>query len=326
MSIGRLTPNQGPDQGLTPDQQSTTDESADPIKGRSPWELSWARLRKDRVAMISLGVIGLIVLLAIVAPLIAHWTGHGPNTQYRDSGALDENGLPVGPSSRFLFGTDPLGRDVLVRTAYGARISLLVGVTATLLTVVLGVTVGLVSGYFGGWIDTILARLVDVILSVPFILVAVALVSVFSPSLQIAILVIGFFSWAAVARVVRGQVLSLKEREFVEAARSLGASDGRIMFVDILPNVMATVIIYTSLLVPVVILTQAALSYLGLGLQPPTPDWGGMISDAQGVYQQAWWYLFFPSMALVITTLAFNLFGDGVRDALDPRMARLLQK
>ena len=198
--------------------------------------------------------------------------------------------------------------------------------TATLLTVVLGVTVGLVSGYFGGWVDTILARLIDVILSVPFILVAVALVSVFSPSLQIAILVIGFFSWASVARVVRGQVLSLKEREFVEAARSLGASDRRIMFVDILPNVMATVIIYTSLLVPVVILVQAALSYLGLGLQPPTPDWGGMISDAQGVYQQAWWYLFFPSAALVITTLAFNLFGDGVRDALDPRMARLLQK
>ena len=171
-----------------------------------------------------------------------------------------------------------------------------------------------------------LARLIDVILSVPFIMVAVALVSVFSPSLQIAILVIGFFSWASVARVVRGQVLSLKEREFVEAARSLGASDRRIMFVDILPNVMATVIIYTSLLVPVVILTQAALSYLGLGLQPPTPDWGGMISDAQGVYQQAWWYLFFPSMALVITTLAFNLFGDGVRDALDPRIDRLLQK
>jgi len=324
MSIGRLTPEQRP---TPPDDDTTSHEpEAEAIQGRTPWELAWRRLRKDKVAMISLVVIGLVFLLAIIAPLIAQWTGHGVNTQYRDSGALDENGLPVGPSSRFLFGTDPLGRDILVRVAYGARISLLVGVTATLLTVVLGVTVGLISGYFGGWVDTLLARLIDVILSVPFIMVAVALVSVFSPSLQIAILVIGFFSWASVARVVRGQVLSLKEREFVEAARSLGASDPRIMFVDILPNVMATVIIYTSLLVPVVILTQAALSYLGLGLQPPTPDWGGMISDAQGVYQQAWWYLFFPSVALVITTLAFNLFGDGVRDALDPRIDRLLQK
>lgn len=296
------------------------------IKGRGPWELAWRRLRRDKVAMISLAVIVAVFVMAMIAPLIAHWTGHPPNTQYRDPGALDENGLPHGPSGRFLLGTDSLGRDILVRIAYGARISLLVGVTATLLTVVVGVVVGITAGYFGGWVDTLLARLIDVILSVPFIMVAVALVSVFSPSLKISILVIGFFSWASVARVVRGQVLALKEREFVEAARSLGASDRRIMFVDILPNVMATVIIYASLLVPVVILTQAALSYLGLGLQPPTPDWGGMISDAQGVYQVAWWYLTFPSAALVITTLAFNLFGDGVRDALDPRTERLMQK
>jgi peptide/nickel transport system permease protein len=296
------------------------------IKGRGPWELSWRRLRRDKVAMISLATIIVIFAIAIAAPLFAHWTGHQPNTQYRDKGALDPDGLPVGPGSRFWFGTDSLGRDVLVRTVYGARVSLLVGVTATLLTVVVGVVVGLTAGYFGGIIDALLARFIDVILSVPFIMVAVALVSIFSPSLRISILVIGFFSWASVARVVRGQVLSLKEREFVEAARSLGASDRRIMFVDILPNVMATVIIYASLLVPVVILTQAALSFLGLGLQPPTPDWGGMISDAQIVYQQAWWYLAFPSAALVITTLAFNLFGDGVRDALDPRTERLMQK
>jgi ABC-type dipeptide/oligopeptide/nickel transport system permease subunit len=296
------------------------------ILGRGPWELAWRRLRRDKVAMVSLAVIVLVFVIAALAPLIAHLIGHPPNTQYRDHGALSEAGQPVGPSGRFLFGTDPLGRDVLVRVVYGARISLLVGVTATLLTVAVGVVVGLAAGYFGGWIDTLLARLIDVVLAVPFIMVAVALVSVFSPSLRIAILVIGFFSWASVARVVRGQVIALKEREFVEAARSLGASDRRIMFVDILPNVMATVIIYASLLVPVVILTQAALSYLGLGLQPPTPDWGGMISDAQGVYQVAWWYLAFPSAALVVTTLAFNLFGDGVRDALDPRTDRLMQK
>ena len=297
----------------------------EPIQGRGPWELAWRRLRKDKVAMISLVVILLIVLMAICAPLIAHLTGHPPNTQYRETG-LDESGLPVAPNGEFWLGTDELGRDVLVRIAYGARVSLLVGVTATILIVILGVIVGIAAGYFGGFVDTVLARLIDVVLSMPFLLVAISLVSIFSPSLFISIVVIAFFSWASVARIVRGQVLSVKEREFVEGARSLGASNSRIMFIDILPNVLAPVIIYASLLIPVVILFQAALSYLGLGLQPPTPDWGGMISTAQGVYQVAWWYLFFPSLALVITTLAFNLLGDGIRDAVDPRFERTTAK
>jgi peptide/nickel transport system permease protein len=297
----------------------------EPIQGRGPWALAWRRLRKDKVAMISLVVILLIVLMAICAPLIAHLTGHPPNTQYRDTG-LDESGLPVAPNSEFWLGTDELGRDVLVRIAYGARISLLVGVTATILIVILGVIIGIAAGYFGGFVDTLLARMIDVVLSMPFLLVAISLVSIFSPSLFISIVVIAFFSWASVARIVRGQVLSVKEREFVEGARSLGASNSRIMFIDILPNVLAPVIIYASLLIPVVILFQAALSYLGLGLQPPTPDWGGMISTAQGVYQVAWWYLFFPSLALVITTLSFNLLGDGIRDAVDPRFERTTAK
>jgi len=290
----------------------------EPIQGRGPWALAWRRLRKDKVAMTSLVVILLIVLMAICAPLIAHLTGHPPNTQYRETG-LDESGLPVAPNGEFWLGTDELGRDVLVRIAYGARVSLLVGVTATILIVILGVIVGIAAGYFGGFVDTLLARMIDVVLSMPFLLVAISLVSIFSPSLLISIVVIAFFSWASVARIVRGQVLSVKEREFVEGARSLGASNSRIMFIDILPNVLAPVIIYASLLIPVVILFQAALSYLGLGLQPPTPDWGGMISTAQGVYQVAWWYLFFPSLALVVTTLSFNLLGDGLRDAFDPR-------
>jgi ABC-type dipeptide/oligopeptide/nickel transport system permease subunit len=297
----------------------------EPIQGRGPWALAWRRLRKDKVAMISLVVILLIVLMAICAPLIAHLTGHPPNTQYRETG-LDESGLPVAPNGEFWLGTDELGRDVLVRIAYGARVSLLVGVTATILIVILGVIVGIAAGYFGGFVDTLLARMIDVVLSMPFLLVAISLVSIFSPSLLISIVVIAFFSWASVARIVRGQVLSVKEREFVEGARSLGASNSRIMFIDILPNVLAPVIIYASLLIPVVILFQAALSYLGLGLQPPTPDWGGMISTAQGVYQVAWWYLFFPSLALVITTLSFNLLGDGIRDAVDPRFERTTAK
>ncbi len=293
------------------------------IEGRSPWLLAWQRLRRDRVAMISLAAIVLIMLMAIFAPLATTLTGHPPNEQYRDIG-LTPDGLPKGPTSQFWLGTDDLGRDILVRIAYGARVSLLVGVVSTGIAVAIGVVIGLAAGFFGGIVDTVLARLVDVALTVPFLLVAIALVSITGPSLTITILVIGFFSWASVARIVRGQVLSLREREFVEAARSLGASDPRIMFVDILPNVLAPVIVYTTLLIPVVIVTEAALTFLGLGLPPPTADWGGMISDGQDYYTTAWWFLIFPGAALLLTTLAFNLFGDGVRDAFDPRSDQIL--
>ena len=293
------------------------------IEGRSPWLLGWQRLRRDRVAMISLVVIALIILMAIFAPLVTALTGHPPNEQYRQIG-LTPDGLPKGPTGQFLLGTDDLGRDILVRIAYGARVSLLVGVVSTGIAVTIGVVIGLAAGFFGGIVDTLLARLVDVALTMPFLLVAIALVSITGPSLTITILVIGFFSWASVARIVRGQVLSLREREFVEAARSLGASDPRIMFVDILPNVLAPVIVYTTLLIPVVIVTEAALTFLGLGLPPPTADWGGMISDGQQYYTTAWWFIMFPGVALLLTTLAFNLFGDGVRDAFDPRSDQLL--
>lgn len=294
------------------------------IEGRSPWVLAWERLRRDRVAMFSLAVIILICLVAILAPVFATLTGHGPNDQYRDIG-LTPAGLPRAPNSTFWFGTDDLGRDVLVRVAYGARVSLGVGVLATLLTVVIGVVVGVAAGFLGGVTDTVLARFIDVILSFPFLLAAIALVSIVGPSLLVTIFVIGFFSWASMARIVRGQVLSIKEREYVEAARSLGANNRRIMLVDIFPNVLAPVIVYTTLLIPVVIVIQATLSFLGLGLQPPTPDWGGMIDESRNYYQTSWWFMFFPGIALVITTLAFNLFGDGVRDAFDPRVERLLK-
>jgi peptide/nickel transport system permease protein len=215
---------------------------------------------------------------------------------------------------------------MLVRVAYGARVSLGVGVAATLLTVAVGVVVGIAAGYLGGLVDTVLARLVDFVLSLPFLLVAIALVSLTGPSLTITVLVIGFFSWASVARIVRGQVVSIKEREYVEAARSLGAGDLRIMFVDVLPNVLAPVIVYTTLLIPVVIVVQATLSFLGLGLAPPTADWGGMLSEAQNYYRTSWWFIAGPGAALLLTTLAFNLFGDGVRDAVDPGIDRLLRR
>lgn len=272
--------------------------------------------------MISLAVILLVVAFAILAPLVASITGHGVREQFRDDG-LSIEGLPVGPSGKFLLGTDFLGRDVLVRIAYGARISLLIGVIATALTVAVGTLVGLAAGYFGKIVDTVLARIIDVTLSIPFLLFAISIASVVGPSLKIVVFVLAFFGFSSVARIVRGQVLSIREREYIEAARSLGAGSWRIMFIDIVPNILAPVIVYTTLLIPVSIVGLASLSYLGIGVQPPTADWGAMIAEASNYYQAAWWWLVFPSLALLITTLAFNILGDGVRDAFDPRADRL---
>jgi peptide/nickel transport system permease protein len=267
-------------------------------------------------------VLALLVLVALAAPLIADVVGHGPDTQFRDTG-LTPAGLPVGPGRRFPLGTDNLGRDLLVRIVYGARISLLVGVASTLLAVCAGVLVGIAAGYYGGAVDTFLARFMDVVLSFPFLLFAVALVSIVGPSLTVSILVIAFFSWAAVGRIVRGQTLAIREREYVEAARSLGASDLRIMLVDVLPNLAAPIIVYTTLLIPTAIVFEATLSFLGLGVVPPTPTWGNTLADSLQFYQVAWWFVLFPGVALLATTLAFNLLGDSVRDALDPGTERL---
>ena len=294
------------------------------IRGRSPWQLAWQRLRRDRVALACACVVVLIALVATLAPLIAYIVGHGPDTQYPSR--LTAEGLPVGPDRHFLFGSDDLGRDVLVRVAYGARISLLVGVVASTLAVVLGVIVGLAAGYFGGAADTFLSRFMDVILSFPFVLFAIALVSIVGPSLRVAIGTIVFFSWAAVGRIVRGQTLSIREKEYVEAARSIGASDLRIMFVDILPNLLAPVLVYLTLLIPASIVFEATLSFLGLGVVAPTPSWGNMLASSLQYYQVAWWFVLFPAAFLLLTTLAFNLLGDSVRDALDPRGESLFRR
>lgn len=289
------------------------------VEGRSPWALAFERLRKDRAAQVSAGLIILIALLAILAPVFASITGHGPNQPFVDIGENAEGG-PVPPSNVFWLGTDSNGRDLFIRILYGAQISLLVGVVATAISMGLGVLFGLVAGYFGGIVDSVIARFVDVVLSVPFLVLGVAIAYVMGPSLTVVILIVGGLGFTYPARIVRGQVISLREKEFVQAARALGASPWRIMFVDLLPNVMAQVIVYATLLIPISIVTEAALSFLGVGVPPPTADWGQMISDASNWYQYGyWWYLLFPSLALLILTLAFNILGDSVRDAFDPR-------
>jgi peptide/nickel transport system permease protein len=313
---------------LTPTAAGTAvlspDVSDDPgaIRGRSPWQLAWVRLRHDKVAVASSAIIGLVVLLAIFAPVVAHLVGHGPNQQFRTSG-LSPAGIPVGPGSKFLLGTDDLGRDILIRVIYGARISLLVGVVSAGLAVIVGVIVGLAAGYFSGPVDTVLSRFMDVVLSLPYLIFAIALVSLVGPSLTVSVAVIAFFSWASVGRIVRGQVLSVKEKEFVEAARSIGSGHLRIMFVDILPNVLAPTIVYATMLIPLSIVFESTLSFLGIGVLPPTATWGNMLSESISYYRVAWWFVAFPGLALLITTMSFNLLGDCVRDAFDPRGNRL---
>jgi ABC-type dipeptide/oligopeptide/nickel transport system permease subunit len=295
------------------------------VSARSPWRLSVERLRHDRTAMITGGIIVLIVALAVGAPLVSMLVGHPPDMQYRDIG-LTPDGLPKPPNGTFWLGTDDLGRDLMVRIAFGARISLTVSVVSTVATVLLGTLVGIAAGYYGGVVDTILSWLIDLVLSIPFLLLVIALVSITGPSLTLLVGVIALFGWSSVARVVRGQTLSLRRREFVEAALSIGASDLRIMGLDILPNVLAPIIVYTSLLIPSFVVLESTLSFLGIGVPPPTPTWGGMLSDSVTYYRQAWWYVVFPGVALLTTTLAFNLFGDSIRDAFDPRADRILRR
>lgn len=294
---------------------------------RGSLELTLRRLLRDNASVAAFGVIIAVVLLAIVAPAIAALTGHSPIEQFRDIG-LSPMGIPVGPGADFWLGSDQLGRDVLVRLAYGARVSLLVGVLASLAASTVAVIVGVTAGYFGGWVDTCLSRLTDLVMSVPFLLCALALVSAFGPSLLLSVIVIVFFSWAPMARVIRSQVISLARQDFVQASRSLGAGPLSIMVIDILPNLSVPIIVYTTMQIPNSIVFEATLSFLGMGIVPPTPSWGGMLADASSnsLYLVAWWMVFVPGTALLLTTLAFNILGDGLRDALDPKSARTARR
>ena len=299
------------------------------ITARSPLQLFWRRFRRDKVAMGALFFICVLVLVAIFAPLIAKVLGAAePNVQ--DSNALDDFGLPAGPSSDHIFGVDQIGRDVFARTIYGARVSLTVAVIATALIVIIGTVAGMVAGFYRGWIDSVLSRIMDVQLAFPVLLLALGLGAacslgggclggIIEPGLRVVIFVIVLAQWPYFARIIRGQVLSLREKEFVEAARSLGASDRRIITREILPNLVAPLIVYSSLLIPANILLEAALSFLGVGVPAGTPSWGSMIAEATSLFPDAWWFMLFPGLALLLSVLAFNLVGDGLQDALDPR-------
>jgi peptide/nickel transport system permease protein len=248
----------------------------------------------------------------------------------------DEFGVPKGPNSEFWFGADSAGRDLFVRTMYGARTSLFVGIVASGLALIIGTVVGLLAGFFGGFLDTLLSRSADVLLAVPQILIAVGVVAACStskqgctigpisiqPGLPVVILVITLFSWSYIARIVRGYTLSLREKEFVESARAAGAGTPRILATEILPNLIGPLIVYATLLIPTNILFEAALSYLGLGVPPDQASWGAILNDASGYYDVAWWLMVFPGAFLIMTTLAFNLLGDGLRDAFDVRSER----
>ena len=301
------------------------------IAARSPLQLFWRRLRQDRVALVSMAFIVFIIVLAIAAPLLVELLGL-PGPYVQNANLTDAFGAPLGPSGAHPFGVDQLGRDVMSRVIYGTRVSLEVGIIGTAVATIIGVVVGVLAGFYRGWVDMLLSRVIDVVLSVPVLLLGLGigaacavrgcLSGTIQPGLGVVIFLIALVNWTYVARIVRGLVLSMREREFVEASRALGASDGRIMFREILPNLVAPIIVYSSLLIPANILLEAALSYLGVGIRPPTASWGQMIADATPIFNTAWWYMTFPGMALLLTVLAFNLLGDGLQDALNPRAAR----
>ncbi len=301
------------------------------IEGRSLSQIAWMRLRRDKVAIAGGIVVVLLVLVAVAGQLFVQ----NPDT-YHPSLINSTFSRPNGPfggiSLAHPLGVEPqTGRDMLSRVVIGARYSLLIGFLATVLAVVIGVVMGLIAGYFGGWVDSLIARLMDIFLAFPLLVFAIALVGVIPGSafglsgntlrVVLLIFIIGFFAWPYMGRIIRGQTLSLREREFVDAARSMGARGPYILFRELLPNLVGPILVYSTLLIPTNILFEAALDYLGVGLVPPTPSWGQMLSNAvsQGFYYVDPMYMIIPGVAIFITVLAFNLFGDGLRDALDPR-------
>jgi ABC-type dipeptide/oligopeptide/nickel transport system permease subunit len=317
-----------------PEPESAVSVAGKAIEGRSLGQIAWMRLRQDKVAMAGGIVVILLILVAIFGPLLVQ----NPTTYHSD--LIDPvYSRPKGPfggiSLAHPFGVEPVsGRDMLSRVVNGARVSLIIAFLSTALAVGIGVVMGVIAGYFGGWVDSVIARAMDIFLAFPLLVFAIALVGVIPSSafglsgnglrIGLLIFVIGFFAWPYMGRIIRGQTLSLRQREFVDAARSMGARGPYVLFRELLPNLVGPILVYATLLIPTNILFEAALSYLGVGIIPPQPSWGGMISDAvsNGFYSVDPMYMIIPGLAIFITVMAFNLFGDGLRDALDPRGTR----
>jgi len=270
------------------------------------------RFIKNRLAVIGLGIVVLIVLLAVLASTIAPYDPLQHN--------YDE--LLLSPSFEHLMGTDDLGRDIFSRVIYGTRYALLIGVAVVVLELLIGASLGFIAGYFGGVLETVIMRGVDTVLAIPTLILAIAIAGAFGGGLWVMIIAIAVAGWGEFTRLVRAQVLSLKELTHVEAARAIGAGQARIIFKHIVPNSMGPVLVYTTLYMPTAILWSASLSFLGLGAQPPTPEWGAIIADGRAFISYAWWIATFPGLAIMITTLGFNFVGDGLRDALDPKFER----
>ncbi len=326
-----------------------------PVRARGYWEQVWRRFRRDKVAIVGGAFIILLFLVAFFgSPIAKGQLGHGPNDQFTDleGGAFNSIGQPAGPwahvnagiggycvtgekctKTLFVLGTDSsLGRDEFLRLLYGAQVSLEVAIGATLLAMVIGVLMGAMAGFYGGWIDTAISRITEIVMAFPVLLFIVALASTvgdrlnnitlygaFEPGVLTLVVVIGVFTWYYPARIIRAQVLSLREKEFVEAARMVGASDWRIIRSHLLPHLVAPIIVYSTLIVANNILLEAGLSFLGIGIPLPTASWGNLLQDASHYYQAQPWLMVWPGMAVLLTTLAFNLLGDGLRDAFDPR-------
>jgi peptide/nickel transport system permease protein len=280
------------------------------------WVHLLSRLVRRRTALFGMLVVAVVLLAAIFAPIVSPFDPLAQDIGQR----LKEPGWQDAQGRVHLLGTDHLGRDILARIIYGSRIALLVGLAAVLISGVLGMAIGLVAGYFRGKVDDVLMRLADVQLAFPFILLAIAVIGVLGPNLRNIIVVIGVSSWVVYARVVRGEVLSIREREFVQAAIALGSRDGRILVRHVLPNAFTPWLVVATLDMARVIVIESALSFLGLGVQPPTPTWGGMLADGRVYLSTAWWLATFPGLAILVTVLGINLFGDGLRDTLDPRL------
>ena len=283
------------------------------LQASNLYQDAWKRLKKNKLAIISFVVLILLALVAIFAPLIAPY----------DPYAQDLTRLNEPPSADHWFGTDDIGRDVFSRVVYGTQISMLVGVVCEAICVPIGVILGALAGYFGGWIDSVISRIIEIFASFPLILFAIAVMFILGPGVMNVFIAIGIIGWTGLARMIRGQIMQLKEKEFIEAARASGASSLKIIFRHLIPNCLSTIIVVITLDIPGDIMLESTLSFVGLGVQPPTPSWGSMISEGRKFIRQNVWYSFFPGLAIMLVVIAFNTLGDGVRDALDPKLKNL---